>query len=47
MPLRRLPTVLLALAPFLALGLIAAVLAHHAKPIDGRDRAGVEIAAPT
>jgi hypothetical protein len=46
MPLRRLSTIILALAPFLALGLITAVLALYATPVDGRDRAAVEITSP-
>jgi hypothetical protein len=46
MPLRRLPTIILALAPFLALGLITAVLALHATPSIERERAAVQSAAP-
>ena len=46
MPLRRLPTIILALSPFLALGLITAVLALHATPRVGQERAAVEITAP-
>ena len=32
MPLRRLPAIILALAPFLGLGLLTAVLALHTTP---------------
>ena len=46
MPLRRLPTIILALSPFLALGLITAVLALHTTPRLSQDRAAVEIVAP-
>ena len=46
MPLRRLPTIILALSPFLALGVITAVLALHATPRVVQERAAVEITAP-
>jgi hypothetical protein len=46
MPLRRPSTLILALAPFLALGLITAALALHATPPVGQDRAAIEIVAP-
>lgn len=46
MPLRRLPTLILALTPFLILGLITAALALQARPRVGQDRVAVEITAP-
>ena len=46
MPLRHLSAIILALTPFIVLGLITAALALQAKPQVGPSRAAVEAVAP-